>query len=242
MEGDVLDLEESPVQQGDNPDQKLVGRVLTGKVLNTITVRKMIFNMWRDPQGLNKRIYAESAVMKLKPVHRRGRVISAENPFVEGNMLISFLRVRVEINVQTPLKTEFWFKRDDESHSWAEFKYEKLYDYCYKCEKIGHDKRACVQELVISLVIPAIPRYGPELTTLGLRSIENEARKGEIRRRKEEHNNCVEELWEAHERSLQGREWLKRQSQREKEGSNQGSVRSSQASASAKSWGKLVNP
>ncbi|RYR38257.1 hypothetical protein Ahy_A09g043235 [Arachis hypogaea] len=66
-----------------------------------------------------------------------GRIISAENPFVEGNMLRFFLRVRVEIN--------------------------------------------------------------------------NEARKAGIRRIKEKHNNWVEELWEARERSLQGREWLKRQ-------------------------------
>ncbi|XP_057755279.1 uncharacterized protein LOC130974406 [Arachis stenosperma] len=213
MDGDVLDLEEFPAQQGGNPDQKLVGRVLTGKVLNTVTVRAIV-----------------------------GRVISAENPFVEGNMLRSFLRVRVEINVQTPLKTGFWLKRDDGSHSWAEFKYEKLYDYCYKCRKIGHDKKACIEELAMSLVNPTSPRYGPELTTPGLRSIENEARKAGIRRRKEEHNNWVEELWEARERSLQGREWLKRQSQREEEGSNQGSIRSSQASAFAKSWGRLANP
>ncbi|RYR41941.1 hypothetical protein Ahy_A08g038378 [Arachis hypogaea] len=150
-------------------------------------------------------------------------------------MLRSFLKVRVEINVQTPLKTKFWFKRDDGSHSWAEFKYEKLYGYCYKCEKIWHNKRACVEELVMSLVNPAILRYGPKLTTQELISIENEARKTEIRRRKEEHNNWVEKLWEVRERSLQEKEWLKRQSQREKGGSNQGSVRSSQANASAKS-------
>ncbi|RYR14789.1 hypothetical protein Ahy_B04g071489 [Arachis hypogaea] len=156
-----------------------------------------------------------------------GRVIGAEDPFVEGNMLRSFLRVRVEINVQMALKTGFWFKRNDGSHSWVEFKYEKLYDYCYKCGRIGHDKRACMEELVRSLVNPEMPRYGPELTTLGLKSIENEARKAGIRRRKEEQNNWVEELWEAHERSWQGREWLKRQSQKDRGESSLGGVRSS---------------
>ncbi|RYR72348.1 hypothetical protein Ahy_A02g006557 [Arachis hypogaea] len=171
-----------------------------------------------------------------------GRVISAEDPFVEGNMLRSFLRVRVEINVQAPLKTEFWFKRKDTDHSWAEFKYEKLCDYCYKCGRIGHDRRTCEEELARSLVNSEMPRYGPELSTPGLKSIENEARKAGIRRRKEEQNNWVEELWEARERSMQGREWLKRQAQKNRGESSLGDVRSSQASASAKSWDRSANP
>ncbi|RYR39726.1 hypothetical protein Ahy_A09g045311 [Arachis hypogaea] len=304
MEGDVLDLEKSLTQHGEKTDQKLVGRVLTGKVLNTITVHKTILNMWGDPQGLvitnagpnsfilnfksqeeARRAYEggpwriEGHMLSLqwwssnlsidevnynqlsiwvqiyglpydkintKNSEKIGailrRVISAEDPFVEGNMLRSFLRVRVEINVQVPLKTGFWFRRSDRSQSWAEFKYEKLYDYCYKCGRIGHDKRACGEELVRSLVNPEIPRYGPELTTPGLRSIKNEARKAGIRRRKEEQNNWVEELWEARERSLQGREWLKRQAHKDRRGSSLGGVRSSQASASAKSWDREENP
>ncbi|RYR06305.1 hypothetical protein Ahy_B06g086056 [Arachis hypogaea] len=304
MEGDVLDLEKSPVQHEDNTGQKLVGRVLTEKVLNTVTVRKTILNMWGDPQGLvitnagsnsfilnfksqeeARRVYEGgpwrieghmlslqwwSSNLSIEEVNYNqlpiwvqihglpydkiniknaekigaivGRVISAEDPFVEGNMLRAFLRVRVEINIQAPLKTGFWFKRNDGSHSWAEFKYEKLCDYCYKCGRIGHDKRACEEELLRSLVNPEIPRYGPELTTPGLRSIENEARRAGIRRRKEEQNNWVEELWEARERSWQGREWLKRQAQKGRGESDLRSVRSSQASASAKSWDRLANP
>ncbi|QHO43955.1 uncharacterized protein DS421_5g167110 [Arachis hypogaea] len=302
MEGDVLDLEASHVQHGDTA-QKLVGRVLTDKILNTVTVRKTICNMWGDPQGLvitnagqNCFILNFKCQEEAKRAHEGGpwrieghmlslqwwrsnlsinevnynqlpiwvqihglpydkiniknaekigaiigRVISAEDPFVEGNMLRSFLRVRVEINVQEPLKTGFWFKRDDRSHSWAEFKYEKLYDYCYKCGRIGHDKRGCEEELVKSPVNPEIPRYGPELTTAGLRSIENEARKAGIRRRKEEQNNWVEELWEARERSMQGRERLIRQTQRDRGESGIGCARSSQASASARSWDRIAN-
>ncbi|RYR38529.1 hypothetical protein Ahy_A09g043573 [Arachis hypogaea] len=432
MEGDILDLEESSAQHGDNTNQKLVGRVLTEKVLNTVTVRKTIFNMWGDPQGLvitnagpnsfilnfksqeeARRAYEGgpwrieghmlslqwwSSNLSIEEVNYNqlsiwvqihglpydkiniknaerigaivGRVISAEDPFVEGNMLRSFLRVRVEINVQAPLKTRFWFKRKDTDHSWAEFKYEKLCDYCYKCGRIGHDRRTCEEELARSLVnsemprygpelsTPGLksienearkagirrrkeeqnnwvlntvtvrktifnmwgdpqglvitnagpnsfilnfksqeearrayeggpwrieghmlslqwwssnlsieecgrighdrrtceeelarslvnsemPRYGPELSTPGLKSIENEARKAGIRRRKEEQNNWVEEFWEACERSMQGREWLKRQAQKNRGESSLGDVRSSQASASAKSWDRSANP
>ncbi|RYR51764.1 hypothetical protein Ahy_A06g026743 [Arachis hypogaea] len=195
MQGDVLDLEEFPAQHEDNTDKKLVGRVLTEKVLNTITVHKTILNIWGDPQGLGiinagpnsfilnfkspeeaRRasnlsidevncnqlpIWIQIHELSYDKIHIKnaekigaivGRVISAEDPLVEGNKLRSFLRVRVEINVQTPLKIGFWFKRNDGSHSWAEFKYEKLYDYCYKCGRIGHNKRACGTELVRSLV------------------------------------------------------------------------------------------
>ncbi|RYR34008.1 hypothetical protein Ahy_A10g048716 [Arachis hypogaea] len=198
MDGDILDLDEFPAQQGGNPDQKLVGRVLTGNVLNTVTVRKTILNMWRDPQGLVIiNAGPNSFILNFKNQEEARRAYDGGPWRIEGHMLSL---------------------------------------------KIGHDKKACIEELAMSLVNPTSPRYGPELTTLGLRSIENEARKAGNRRRKEEHNNWVEELWEARERSLQGREWLKRQSQREKEGSNQGSIRSSQASAFAKSWGRLANP
>ncbi|RYR20742.1 hypothetical protein Ahy_B03g065968 [Arachis hypogaea] len=277
MEGDVLDLEDSPAQHGDT-DQKLVGRVLTDKVLNTVTVRKMILNMWGDSQGLViTNAGPNSFILNFKSQEetRRapnlsidevnynqlpiwvqihglpydkiniknaekigvivGRVISAEDPFVEGNMLRSFLKVKMEINVQAPLKTGFWFKRNDRSHSWTELKYEKLYNYCYKYGRIGHDKRACEEELVRSLVNPEIPRYGPELTTPGLRLIENEAKKSGIRRRKEEQNN-----W-ARERSLQGKEWLKRQAQKDRGKSDLAGVKSSQTSASGKSWDRSAN-
>ncbi|RYQ90697.1 hypothetical protein Ahy_B09g096725 isoform A [Arachis hypogaea] len=137
-----------------------------------------------------------------------GRVITAEDPFVERNMLRPFLRVRVEIDIQLPLKTGFWFKKFDGSHAWASLKYEKLYDYCYKCGMIGHDRRTCVEEMAMSIVNPNMSKYGPELTTPGLKSIDVEARKARIRRQKEDQNNWMEELWEARERSQQERKNL----------------------------------
>nr|XP_029153227.1 uncharacterized protein LOC114927457 [Arachis hypogaea] len=98
-----------------------------------------------------------------------GRVITAKDPFVEGNMLRPFLR----------------------------------------CGMIGHDRRTCVEEMAMSIVNPSIPKYGPELTTPGLKSIDVEARKARIRRQKEDQNNWMEELWEARERSQQERKNLK---------------------------------
>ncbi|RYQ90698.1 hypothetical protein Ahy_B09g096725 isoform B [Arachis hypogaea] len=300
MGGDVVHFDEAPVQQEAAANQKLVGRVLTKKSLNMTTVRKTIFQMWGDLQGLvitsagsksfilnfksqdeARRAYEggpwriEGHMLSLQwwssnlsidevnynqlpiwiQIHGLpydkinksnaekigailGRVITAEDPFVERNMLRPFLRVRVEIDIQLPLKTGFWFKKFDGSHAWASLKYEKLYDYCYKCGMIGHDRRTCVEEMAMSIVNPNMSKYGPELTTPGLKSIDVEARKARIRRQKEDQNNWMEELWEARERSQQERVWQRRHHEREGE-SSQGWVRSSQASVSVKSVGRV---
>ncbi|XP_016206210.1 uncharacterized protein LOC107646544 [Arachis ipaensis] len=162
--------------------------------------------IWIQIHGLPYDKINKSNAEKIRAI--LGRVITAKDPFVEGNMLRPFLRVRVEIDIQLPLKTEFWFKKFDGSHAWASLKYEKLYDYCYKCGMIGHDKRTCVEEMAMSIVNPNMPKYGPELTTPGLKSIDVEARKAGIRRQKEDQNNWMEELWEACERSQQKRKNL----------------------------------
>ncbi|RYR72171.1 hypothetical protein Ahy_A02g006382 [Arachis hypogaea] len=202
---------ENAAMEGDNTNQKLVGRVLTEKVLNTVIVRKTILNMWGDPQGLViTNAGPNSFILNFKSQEEARRAYEGGPWRIEGHML----------------SLQWW----SSNLSIDEY------------GRIGHDKRACEEELLRSLVNPEIPRYGPELTAPGLRSIENEARKAGIRRRKEEQNNWVEELWEARERSWQGREWLKRQAQKDRGESGLRRVRSSQASASAKSWDRLANP
>lgn len=60
----------------------------------------------------------------------------------------SFLRIRTEIDVTQPLPKGFFLKRKGDSQggavdSWISFKYEKLADFCYDCDRIGHVNNSC---------------------------------------------------------------------------------------------------
>ncbi|XP_072081213.1 uncharacterized protein [Arachis hypogaea] len=112
-----------------------------------------------------------------------GKVLEVEDPYVDGNLLRKFLRVRVEVNALEPLKTGFWFRRSDGSYSRASFKYERLCDYCYNCGRTGHDKRGCREVIAMDSENSGLPKYGPDLSVPGLRSITAVAEKVGIRKK-----------------------------------------------------------
>ena len=56
-----------------------------------------------------------------------------------------FVWVRVEVDVNFPLSTGFPLDRDEDDLPtlWIPFKYEKLGNFCYGCDKLGHEQRDC---------------------------------------------------------------------------------------------------
>lgn len=54
-----------------------------------------------------------------------------------------FLRVRVMINTSNPILAGCWLARQGDWDSWVEFCYERLQNFCYKCERIGHVSSEC---------------------------------------------------------------------------------------------------
>lgn len=48
------------------------------------------------------------------------------------------MRIRVNINVSTQVKTNIFIKRENGSSLWVTFKYERLLDFCYRCGRLGH--------------------------------------------------------------------------------------------------------
>uniref|UniRef100_A0A803PWA8 Uncharacterized protein n=1 Tax=Cannabis sativa TaxID=3483 RepID=A0A803PWA8_CANSA len=55
----------------------------------------------------------------------------------------TYLRVRVSINVEKPLKRRMKLKKPDGDWLWTDFKYEFIPTFCFICGIIGHSERFC---------------------------------------------------------------------------------------------------
>ncbi|RYQ82719.1 hypothetical protein Ahy_B10g101285 [Arachis hypogaea] len=267
---EVLYLDRDQVVDEHQIRKKLVGRILTEKNVNKITVKKSIKRMWGEPQGLiissmgtntylfnfkheedairihgegpwrvdghmlslkwwsselsfeevcynSIAIWVQIHALPLEKLNKSnaekigtslGKLIEVEDPYVDRNLLRNFLRVKVEVNALEQLKTGFQYKRNNSRYSWASFKYERLYDYCYNCGRIGHDRRSCRKEKAMAIDKSNLLRYGPDLSAPGLRSISSLAEKAGI----EQKSNGIKILetnsWVACGKNSWNREWV----------------------------------
>ena len=103
---------------------------------------------------------------------RIGGLMEVEDPSVDGQMLRSFLRMRIMIDIQKPLTTGFWVPRRNKGNVWVWLRYERLQNYCYNCGKIGHESKNCKESTSMSLWNPKQPRYGPGLGVPMAKSLE----------------------------------------------------------------------
>lgn len=76
-----------------------------------------------------------------------GEVLDVEDPMVDGNLLRSFMRVRVCLNVNNPLPTGCWIPRKDMPKLWVFFRYENyriyvtIVEFCDMNRKIVEGRR-----------------------------------------------------------------------------------------------------
>lgn len=54
-----------------------------------------------------------------------------------------YLRVRVRVNIDKPLKRRMKIYRNKEEWFWANFKYERIPTFCFICGVIGHSEKFC---------------------------------------------------------------------------------------------------
>lgn len=92
-----------------------------------------------------------------------GEVFQDENPWVDGVLLCTFFRVRVNVNIQEPFVTGYWVPRKDLPKSWIFFRYERLQDFCYNYGLVGHGQRAYKNEKLVAVNCNFTPRYDAKL-------------------------------------------------------------------------------
>lgn len=70
-----------------------------------------------------------------------------------------YLRVRVSISQEVPLKRRMKLRRSKSQWCWANFKYEGIFTFCFICGIIGHGKKFC--EKIFNTPMESIPKpYG----------------------------------------------------------------------------------
>ncbi|XP_062094341.1 uncharacterized protein LOC133800401 [Humulus lupulus] len=94
-------------------------------------------------------------VYNLKVGFMSDRVLKACGDFI-GMFILScpknytgiwreFLRVRVRINIDQPLKRRMKIQYSKGDFFWAEFKYERLPTFCFICGVLGHSEKFCIK-------------------------------------------------------------------------------------------------
>lgn len=72
----------------------------------------------------------------------------------------SFMRIRVVLDVTKPLKRRMKLKRVGRDWSWADFCYERLPNFCFICELLGHTDRFCQKIFEEGFTVVADKPYG----------------------------------------------------------------------------------
>lgn len=114
------------------------------------------------------------------PLARRkiGRVVEVDTSIDSDSDYHDFMRVRVELDVQTPLSPGFYFRPEPDVLIWVAFKYERLSGLCYNCGCIDHLDNACdaklphpyKADLGPRMKVSSLPRQGVKYST-GLHSV-----------------------------------------------------------------------
>lgn len=59
----------------------------------------------------------------------------------------SYMRIRVAIDINRPLRKKLKLRKNRREWVWVVFKYERLFTFCYFCGCVGHAERFCIKAM-----------------------------------------------------------------------------------------------
>lgn len=74
----------------------------------------------------------------------------------------SYMRIRVAIDINRPLRKKLKLRQNGGEWAWVVFKYERLYTFCYFCGRVGHSEKFC-GKAIETYIPPNEYVYGPWL-------------------------------------------------------------------------------
>ncbi|KAL8106625.1 hypothetical protein AgCh_023404 [Apium graveolens] len=123
----------------------LVGKFLTEKHINYHAMQNVMAGIWRPKEGMEIYDIPTGFLSEniLKSVGSSiGQYIKSDPDTFKGGWK-PYVRIRVLLDVEKPLKRRMKIKREGDIWSWLNFKYEKLGTFCFVCGIIGHGEREC---------------------------------------------------------------------------------------------------
>ncbi|XP_074364697.1 uncharacterized protein LOC141705706 [Apium graveolens] len=97
-------------------------------------------DMWIQVYDIPKGFISENVLKNVG--NAIGRYIRSD-PINFNGMWKEYVRIRVALNVEKPLKRRMKLKRDSNAWNWINFKYERMSSFCFVCGIIGHLEREC---------------------------------------------------------------------------------------------------
>lgn len=112
------------LKEGDNP--------------RTISINKM--DIWVQLHNMSAGFMSQRVVQDIG--NYIGEFVESDaNNFV--GVWREFLRVRVSISLDKPLKRRMKLKKNDQQWSWVNFRYESIPTFCFICGIVGHGEKLC---------------------------------------------------------------------------------------------------
>ncbi|KAM6599952.1 hypothetical protein CsatA_019561 [Cannabis sativa] len=116
----------------------LFGRVPQGGDPKSVPLNRL--DMWVQIHGLTSAFMTERVVKEAAKVI--GEFVESD-PKNSNGLWRDFLRVRVRVNIDQPIKRRMKLKKVGGDWFWVPFKYEFLPSFCYICGIIGHTENFC---------------------------------------------------------------------------------------------------
>lgn len=121
-----------------NNQALLVRRLEMGEQLSEIRLNELFIwvQIYELPVGFNSEFVLRSIGNYI------GKFIMADSKNFQS-IWRQFVRVKVAINVNKPLKSQMRLKKAGGDWMWIKFKYERLPSFCFYCGIIGHSEKFC---------------------------------------------------------------------------------------------------